>query len=552
MSAIIDFDGKPPEGDKPIGIDVAMREFMRAYFRFADAAEFHCFCPDAAAFETFCSFASEENIASEQCNSIAPRDLDAMEAVGTIIRYDPAILDHAWRRRQWGQRRYSLVGLTHSSASEAVMRVIGDYTAAPLQSWDALICPSEAIRSAIQHILDGWGEYLGDRYSVDVKCPVELPVIPLGIDTARLEHIAREENRNSQREKLGLAADEVAVLYVGRLNYIAKANPQPLLVAVEETAKRSKYPVRLIFNGYFNDSENEAAFDEAIAEICYHAKVTIVRHGDVDYPDGVWAGADIFCSLSDNIQESFGLTPIEAMAAGLPVVVSDWNGYRETVRNEIDGFTIPTLMAPPGTGDDIAFGYFTKHHTYGDYLGAQSQSTAVDAEALVNVLLQLVDNSNLRRAMGTSGRARALEVYDWSRIIPSYEALFAELSHRRQSADELAERGEGQSAHPSHPDPFSMFQKFTTGPILGTGRIELTGLEWEQIIARIGLKTGLIYPNALMELEELPLLIGHLEASPAATVEQITESLSNIDRSSLYRTLVWLIKLGICRYSPSD
>ncbi len=29
-----------------------------------------------------------------------------------------------------------------------------------------------------------------------------------------------------------------------------------------------------------------------------------------------WASADVFCSLSDNIQETFGIVPIEAMAAG--------------------------------------------------------------------------------------------------------------------------------------------------------------------------------------------------------------------------------------------
>jgi len=32
------------------------------------------------------------------------------------------------------------------------------------------------------------------------------------------------------------------------------------------------------------------------------------------------AVAHAFVSLADNIQESFGLTPIEAMAAGLPAV----------------------------------------------------------------------------------------------------------------------------------------------------------------------------------------------------------------------------------------
>ena len=47
----------------------------------------------------------------------------------------------------------------------------------------------------------------------------------------------------------------------------------------------------------------------------------------------LWAAADVFLSLVDNIQETFGITPLEAMAAGLPVVASDWDGYRYTMRD---------------------------------------------------------------------------------------------------------------------------------------------------------------------------------------------------------------------------
>ena len=44
--------------------------------------------------------------------------------------------------------------------------------------------------------------------------------------------------------------------------------------------------------------------------------------------------ANIFISLSDNIQETFGLTVIEAMAAELPCIVSDWNGYKDLIKNK--------------------------------------------------------------------------------------------------------------------------------------------------------------------------------------------------------------------------
>ena len=63
----------------------------------------------------------------------------------------------------------------------------------------------------------------------------------------------------------------------------------------------------------------------------------------------MWSAADVFTSLSDNIQESFGLTPIEAMASGLPVLVSDWDGYRDTVTHGAEGLVVPTVMPPAGS-----------------------------------------------------------------------------------------------------------------------------------------------------------------------------------------------------------
>ena len=59
------------------------------------------------------------------------------------------------------------------------------------------------------------------------------------------------------------------------------------------------------------------------------------------------SAADIFVFPIDNVQETFGLAPVEAMAAGLPVIVSDWDGLKETVSPDA-GIRVPTEM--PGRG----------------------------------------------------------------------------------------------------------------------------------------------------------------------------------------------------------
>ena len=253
MPAIIDFGGLPEAGAGPLGIDVATREFLRGFFRHAGQNQFPCLCPNGKAFTEFTNFAAEENIAASRCTALGRHEPQAIEASGALVRYDPDLVSQAWLRRYHGQRRYSLIGIAHASASTNAMQAIGNYVAAPLQSWDALICPSEAIRGAVLHIIDGWREYLGDRFGADIACPVQLPIIPLGVDTGRFAAITGEAKRQSQRRALALSDNEIAILYVGRLNYVAKANPLALFIAAEETAKRSSRPVRLLLNGYFND-----------------------------------------------------------------------------------------------------------------------------------------------------------------------------------------------------------------------------------------------------------------------------------------------------------
>ncbi|TRZ77251.1 MAG: glycosyltransferase [Deltaproteobacteria bacterium] len=76
---------------------------------------------------------------------------------------------------------------------------------------------------------------------------------------------------------------------------------------------------------------------------CPCVRVLVADSRDADARRQSWA-ADLFISLSDNIQVTFGLTPIGAMVAGMPVVVTDLDGYKETVSEEVDGFRIPTFI----------------------------------------------------------------------------------------------------------------------------------------------------------------------------------------------------------------
>ena len=164
------------------------------------------------------------------------------------------------------------------------------------------------------------------------------------------------------------------------------------------------------------------------------------------------------------MQESFGLTPIEAMASGLPVIVSDWDGYRGGVRDGQDGFLIPTAMPPAAAGMAIAGANTYNTENYGISLMGAAQSTSVDigrcAEAGIRTL---AEDDAKRRTFGASGKARAAATFDWSHIIKAYEDLWQTLSEKRRAKPRISGVPQNwQAFHPAFPNPWQMFRSFPT------------------------------------------------------------------------------------------
>jgi hypothetical protein len=177
-----------------------------------------------------------------------------------------------------------------------------------------------------------------------------------------------------------------------------------------------------------------------------------------------WAAADIFVSLADNIQETFGLTPIEAMAAGLPVVVSDWDGYKHTIRDGIDGFRIPTWMPAAGLGQHLAARHEFGMDNYDRYCGLSAQDVSVDGSVLRAVLTRLVNDASLRASLGMAGQERARKQYDWSVVFGLYQQLITELTSRRNMphAEQVDQRLAAVKSSPRRIDPYLAFASYAT------------------------------------------------------------------------------------------
>jgi glycosyltransferase involved in cell wall biosynthesis len=542
-------EGFDTSGSKLMGRQAAGEAFLRAYAEHGGASPLYCYSKTEAMFANFQQRVAALTGAQHATQWISHQQPDDLAKAGCLFVPGPNTADLVWQRRQFDPRGYSVCGITHTTASESIMDSIGDLMVAPYQSWDAVICTSEAVRETFRHVLKDWEEYLNERTRGLANAPVQLPVIPLGVDCAGLRAEGKAEGwRQEWRTRHDIGEDDIVVLFMGRLSYHAKAHPLPMYLGLENAARESKRKIHLIQAGWFANDSIEKAFADSARTICPSINAIFLDGRDGHVRESIWYAADIFTSLSDNIQETFGLTPLEAMATGLPVVVTDWNGYRDTIVDGETGIAVPTVSLPPGLGGDIAFRHAAGLDSYDRYLGHASLCTSVDAGACAKAFLRLIEDAELRRRMGEAGRKHASEKFDWPVVVASYQALWDSLAARRRSAAIVAPRPDKGPAHPLRNDPFALFAGYPTALLDGKARIALNpgaAGTWFKAIRQNPIVS--FAPYLFLSGEETDKLLSQLGELGECEIDALLNQMPAESRGLAHRTVAWLTKLNVIR-----
>ncbi len=212
--------------------------------------------------------------------------------------------------------------------------------------------------------------------ALDLDVPIE--VVPNGVDLSG----ARAASRGF-RTRLGIPADAFIVLFLGRMHRIKRLD----LIADAFAIARSAHPsIHLVLAG-----PDEHGLVPALRRRLSGAAGAVHALGAIHGAEK-WAllkDADVMVQSSDS--ESFGLSVVESLASGVPVVATRTCPWREIETHQC---------------------------------GLWVEQTAPAIAAAIAIL---VDDPARRTLMGERAARFAREFYSWDTIAPRMASLYADL-----------------------------------------------------------------------------------------------------------------------------
>ena len=183
-------------------------------------------------------------------------------------------------------------------------------------------------------------------------------VIPLGVDQACFK--PREDaEQQAVRTELGISPDAPLLVYVGRLNIqknihtllhafadILPARPNAVLCLVgdEDNVMLGEFGVKT--TGYVQFLKELATELNIINAVRFTGPLLGEDLARVD------ATADLLVNLGFYHRENFGLAQAEAQSCGIPIVCSDWGGFKDVVLHGETGYRVDAVLTKNGIAVD--------------------------------------------------------------------------------------------------------------------------------------------------------------------------------------------------------
>ena len=181
-------DGYATDRERLMGRHSAGESFLRGYIRHADLDRLHLWKAKNQGHEAFEALLNAIEPPTRPVRWIAMQDRMGLDDPGCVFIPSPTIAEEAWRRRRYGRDRYSVCGLTHTTATHRAIDALADLVISPLESWDGLICTSDAVRRSVELQLEAVREDLRLRLGATRLPQPQLATLPLGVNGEDFRH----------------------------------------------------------------------------------------------------------------------------------------------------------------------------------------------------------------------------------------------------------------------------------------------------------------------------------------------------------------------------
>ena len=376
---------------------------------------------------------------------------------------DPCVAKFHFLREKLQLSEIPIVGLTHSLSTPGILSYFRDEHFKKLHLSNYLVCTSNCASHAINNQLSFYNNCFQD---VSRNFLTKSSVIPLGINIDTFESAV---SKYDARKILNIPSHAFVLLWTGRFEQHCKSNHIQYFQVFRQI--NDHYPEVELHFVMYGTSVMEAlpdALEQAASIIAPNTTLHVLDGHDTNLKDIVLASSDVFISLPDSFQETFGLTPCEAMASGLPVIGTDWNGYKDTIIHSKTGFKIPTLLSSEFFIDNHDFLHRAHNLNHLDEVSfTAAYQVSFDHTLLFDAIEKFILSPTLSKIMGYHAKMHASSTYSWDCIIEQYDQLFSQLAnatplHHLSPSFFSTTLSSNQYPYPSYNHLFSSWPTSTT------------------------------------------------------------------------------------------
>lgn len=355
---------------------------------------------------------------------------------------------------------------THCLGHFALHRALREVAGLEQRAGDTIVACSTATAAAVR-----------DSYDL----PYEVTSLPRRIDAHGLEPATAEQKRDA-REQLGLPQDLMLGLFIGRVTPAMKAEVTLLIDALVG------HEGGLVVAGVCNMPGYPEILISHAKSLGVADRLFVRGRFAKEERKALYAASDLFLFPGDCLNEAFGQTTIEALACGLPVIQSAWDGLKDTLTPDA-GSLIPTRAAPvPERLEQLSVAIETPR-----IFLALAQATVIDRDAWFAAYAHWSSDAAARAVAGEAGRRLFEDRFLPSKLDEGYAALLAGCLHAACSGARTAKES---SSTQLNVDYTRLMSHYTSEPWSADLRFEETemGSHW-----RSGGRAPLVY----VELEPL-------------------------------------------------